>query len=304
MPVKQQFNSNATIFVHPDLSSTDYAAMMSSTAQWPTVAAHTQVFGLYAGWIGSAPAAQLTALAALLARYHMTTEVEAPAMQATQSCGSGVEGYVPYGQSLDVFTEYVLTRAQQFNIPIGYIKVDEPFYFGSVSNDPRACRWSVGTVATAVSQYAAFVHQLSPNTQVGDVEPVLPGDYVPDAVTAITAWHDAYKTANGTGFPFFFADLDFDDAQWAQRALGLESAMHARGEKFGILYIGDYQDTSDAQWAQQTVARFGQFQGQDGGTPDYVLFQSWQPHPTLCLPETSSTTLTGVVNAYIAASGG
>lgn len=303
-PAKTHFSSNATIFVHPDLFSNDYATMMSSSAAWPNVAAHTQVFGLYAGWIGQAPDAQLIALSQLLARYHMTTEVEAPAMQATQSCGSGVEGYVPYGQSLDVFTEYVLTRAQQFNIPIGYIKVDEPFYFGSVSPDPRACRWPVATVASAVAQYAQFVHQLSPATQVGDVEPVLPGDYTPDVVTAIGQWHDAYKAASGSYFPFYFADLDYDDAQWPQRALGLQSAVHSRGEKFGIIYIGDYQDTSDAQWAQQTVARFDQFQGLDGGAPDYVLFQSWEPHPTMCLPESSATTFTGVINAYLTATGG
>jgi hypothetical protein len=36
-----------------------------------------------------------------------------------------------------------------------------------------------------------------------------------------------------------------------------------------------------------------------GGDPDFVLFQSWQPHPRYRLPETDQTTLTGVVKTYV-----
>jgi hypothetical protein len=49
------------------------------------------------------------------------------------------------------------------------------------------------------------------------------------------------------------------------------------------------------------VARFEQYQRQAGGTPAYVLFQSWQPHPTRCLPESDSATFTGAINTYITA---
>jgi len=49
------------------------------------------------------------------------------------------------------------------------------------------------------------------------------------------------------------------------------------------------------------VARFEEYQQQDQGRPDYVLFQSWQPRPTLCLPETDPTTFTGVIDTYITA---
>jgi hypothetical protein len=37
--------------------------------------------------------------------------------------------------------------------------------------------------------------------------------------------------------------------------------------------------------------------------PDFVLFQSWEPHPVHLLPETDATTFTGVIKAYIDAGG-
>jgi hypothetical protein len=49
------------------------------------------------------------------------------------------------------------------------------------------------------------------------------------------------------------------------------------------------------------VARFKIYQGEQGGLPDYVLFQSWQPHPELCLPESDPSAFTGVIDAYISA---
>jgi ribonuclease I len=79
----------------------------------------------------------------------------------------------------------------------------------------------------------------------------------------------------------------------------VEDNTRQSGLQFGIIYIGDQQDVSDAEWSSKAVARFQTYQGQNGGQPDYVLFQSWEPHPQFCLPETEPTTFTGVLDAYI-----
>ena len=47
------------------------------------------------------------------------------------------------------------------------------------------------------------------------------------------------------------------------------------------------------------MTRFETYQGENGGQPDFVLFQSWEPYPQYCLPESDSTTFTGVLDAYI-----
>jgi hypothetical protein len=69
--------------------------------------------------------------------------------------------------------------------------------------------------------------------------------------------------------------------------------------QFGMLYIGDITDVSDAEWTAKVVARFHIYEGENGGRPSYALFQSWEPHPVSCLPETDPTTFTSVIDAYI-----
>jgi len=282
--------------------ATDFDSLFAGTSGWPTVAAHTSVFGLYAGWITGATNAEITQLAAFLAAQNMTTEIESPSLQATASCGSGVEGFVPYGQTLQSFTLAYLSRLQSAGIPIGYIKVDEPYFFGSISTEANTCQWPIATVANGVAQFTQLVHSVSPSTQVGDVEPVVAG-YPTDPVTALTQWQDAYKSASGSAFPFYIADTDFNNPSWTTWLVNLETAIHERSEQFGIIYIGDITDTSDQQWAGKVVARFEAFQGTAGGTPDFVLFQSWEPHPTHSVPETDQTSQTGVVRSYLTAIG-
>jgi ribonuclease I len=91
----------------------------------------------------------------------------------------------------------------------------------------------------------------------------------------------------------------FLDPEWPNIGKALENQTRQNGMRFGIIYIGDTQDTFDAEWSSKVVSRFQTYQGQNGGHPEYVLFQSWQPHPQFCLPETDPTSFTGVINAYI-----
>jgi hypothetical protein len=102
-------------------------------------------------------------------------------------------------------------------------------------------------------------------------------------------------------FPFFFVDADFSNPGWPKLVKELEQQTRQRSMEFGILYTGDMQDTSDAEWTSKAVTRFQVYQGTDGGQPDFVLSQSWESHPVFCLPESDPTTFTGVLDAYIEA---
>lgn len=307
------FASAAEIWFHPkpssaafpgppvDGGSTDFLQLFQPNSQWPYATAHTSVIGVYAAWILNATDQMLQNVVTFANAHGMGFEIEAPSLQAPATCGSGVEGYVPYGLSLKDITLQYLSRLKALNAQVPFIKVDEPFYFANVVSDPRACHWPVTQIAADVAAYAQIVHNVYPTTAVGDVEPVIASAYTPDVVTALGNWHDTYQTVTGAPFPFYFADIDFSNPAWPTLVKSLEGSTRQRNMHFGIIYIGDQQDSSDAVWASKAVARFEMYQGQAGGSPDYVLFQSWEPYPALCLPETDPTTFTGVLDAYIKA---
>jgi hypothetical protein len=327
------FKSSAAIWFQPQppgmngpfghVGSADFLALFRPNAPWPQVLARTQAVGFTADWLYSASSQVLQPIAAFLNAHKIGIEIEAPALQARPTCGSGVEGYVPFGLpdglNLRSFTLAYLDRLKALGADVTFVKVDEPYYFGSAVSDAVlqriahaageknslvSCHFPVAEVARDVGQFARLVKSVYPNAAIGDVEPVRPGAYQPDAVTAIDAWHDTYRSVTGAPFPFFFADVDFTDPAWPALVKQLETTTRRRGIRFGIIYTGDQQDDSNAEWASQVVARFEEYQRQAGGQPDYVLFQSWQPRPTLCLPESDPATFTGVIDTYITATVG
>jgi hypothetical protein len=311
-PTVMPFASSASIWFHPlpagagpnNSGSTDFLGLFQPNAPWTRVASHTKVLGLYAGWILGASDPVLQQTIAFANAHNMAIELEAPSLQATATCGSGVEGYVPSALSLHDFTLTYLQRLKALGADVAFIKVDEPYFFAGVVSDPRACHWPVAQIAADVGAYAQLVKTVYPNAAVGDVEPIIANAYPTDAVTALEAWHDTYRTVTGTPFPFYVADIDFSNGSWPSIVKALESGTHQRGMLFGIIYIGDYPDTSDQEWTSKVVARFETYQGQSGGKPDFVLFQSWEPHPFHCLPESDPTTFTGAVDAYVSATNG
>ena len=308
----ERHQKSASIWFHPKPpamdwpggnggGSMDFLALFQPDAPWLNAIARVSVFGMYAGWITAASDQDLQETVAFLNAHHMGVEIEAPALQALATCGSGVEGYVPYGLSLHNFTLAYLQRLKALGAQVPFVKVDEPFYFGSVVDDPRSCHFPVSEVAAEVGDYAQLVKSVYPNVAVGDVEPVIASAYTPNVGAALRHWHETYRKVTGARLPFFLADIDFSNPAWPLIVKSLEHQTRQRGMRFGIIYIGDQQDTSDAEWSSKSVARFETYQIQNGGRPDYVLFQSWQPHPEFCLPESDPTTFTGVLDAYIGA---
>jgi len=301
--------SSASIWFHPQPAFIgpqanglpDFLPLFQPDSPWPRAMAKTKVFGLYAGWITAVDPGILHQFVEFINAHEMTIEIEAPSLQAQSTCGSGVEGYVPYGQSLGTFTLGYLQRLKAVGARRIVIKVDEPFYFGVVVNDPRSCHFSVQQTAQYVGQYAQLVKSVYPDAEIGDVEPIINSAYPPGVVAAMAEWHQAYRVVTGEPFPFFFADIEFANPAWPYLVLQLEQETHQLGMKFGIIYIGDPADLTDAEWAAKTISRFYIFQGDSGGQPDYVLFQSWEPHPQHFLPESDPFTFTGVLDTYIAA---
>ncbi len=281
------------------LGSTDWLSLFAADAPWPRAMARTQIVGLYAGWVASASNQDFRQVVAFLNAHDMGIELEAPSLQATATCGSGVEGYLDYPGSLHDFTVMYLLRLKAAGARVLFVKPDEPYYFGSLAPDPRSCHSTVSQIAAQVGEFAQLVDSIYPRAAVGDIEPIIASGYTPDAVTALGQWHDTYRSVTGRAFPFFIADVDFSNPAWPSIVKELEAGSRQRGMRFGMLYIGDFGDSTDQEWTSKAVARFHTYEGANAGRPDYALFQSWEPHPLFCLPESDPTTFTGVLDAYL-----
>src|SRR6202790_3632725 len=97
----------------PRRGSRDFLGLFQANAAWPRAMAHVGVMGMYAGWIAAASDQELQRTVAFLNAHGMGIEIEAPALQATPTCGSGVEGYAPRGLSLYEFTLAYLQRSEE-----------------------------------------------------------------------------------------------------------------------------------------------------------------------------------------------
>src|SRR5271169_6872216 len=100
--------------------STDFLALFQPDAPWAKAIPHVSVFGMYAGWIAATADEDLQQTVAFLNAHSMGVEIEAPALQATATCGSGVEGYVPYGLSIHDFTLAYLQRLKALGAQVPF----------------------------------------------------------------------------------------------------------------------------------------------------------------------------------------
>ncbi len=274
------------------VGSTDFSALFAPTAPWTKVAGRTHVFKLYGEWLGgTASEADLRrVVAALRARDIAIAIEEGPLVAGT--CGEGVEGFA--GGSAETIRQ--IRRIVAAGGSVKFVAMDEPFFFASRYDGPKACRWSAAKVASEVARFVREVHAAFPSVVVGDIEP-LAG---PATADAYEEWMDAFRAATGHPLPFFHLDLDWGRTAWPADTLRLQAYARAHGSRFGIIYNGTAEGT-DAAWLGAAWDHVLTHELDGVGPPDDAIFQSWTDHPDRVLPETSPTSFTGLIASYVRA---
>jgi hypothetical protein len=205
-------------------------------------------------------------------------------------CGKSVEGYSAYAQPL--------SDAQRFKAAgavIEYLGLDEPLYFGHTYTGQNACHSSIVEIAEDVAIKVKQIHSVYPGAPVGDVEPVGTGDS--HWRVDLEQWIDAFRAATGQNLAFFRADIQWKKP-WQAEMDSLRSLLQRKGIALQVIYNG--QGDTDAEWTTSAVAHFEQYETDGRPPPDVAVIQSWTGHPTHALPEADPTTLSGVVNRYVA----
>ena len=272
---------------HPFIGSLDYFDLFKADAPWQNASKQISVFKLYAAeqW---APDAQVKQIIDDLNRRGIALAAEFGAL-TVQECGWGQEGFVERQATL-----FAISRVIALGGRIRYIDMDEPFGMASLAGGPYACHWNATKVAEEVKKFITDVHALDPDIVVGDTEPIWRGIDLAE----YEGWFAAFRAVNGYELPFFHLDMDFSMPNWPHAAKHLEDAARARGIVPGIIYTGNWDDTTDETWLAHARERMAIYETRAGGRPDQVIFQSWEDKPDYNLPETNATSFTHLIDYY------
>ena len=135
-----------------------------------------------------------------------------------------------------------------------------------------------------------------PDVIVGDIEPVPAAEAPTDWVKRYSAWLDAWHELSGAPLPFFHLDVNWS-VLWLPDVEAMRHELVSRRIPFGIIYNGYWEDITDADWVRDTITHFTRYETLTSVTPDDVVFQTWDKHPTRALPETSPAAMTHEVDA-------
>ena len=282
--------------------------MFSPEAPWKEVAAHTQVFKLYAAYVNHTSQSQIDTVVADLNRRHIAIAIEVGVMdvgtaKTNPPCGGEgvVEGYGVPAMAANVSKMIKLAGGR-----IRYLVMDEPVFYGHYYDGPHACHSTIGEVLNLVTPTLEVFMQEFPDIVIGEVEPT--------SIAHREGWRVDLRdwTTGIIGVlrrPLAFIQLDIP---WASKAQGMEPedalafyryAQELRSlsllEGIGIIHDGTPIDTTDASWVADARRHVQLLEGQYGLRPDQDIFQSWMANPTLALPESNPDTLTGLALWYL-----
>ena len=280
----------------PFTGSDDFMALFDIEAPWGQAVEQVHVFKLCGEWVEDVPwtvhasDAELSQVIADLERRGIALAVEVGPLDPGATCGQGIEGFATVQAGVNI-----ARRIRDAGGTLRYIAFDEPFAFASVYDGPNACHWTAEQVAQEVLQFEEAIRAIFPEVVFGDTEPLW--SWVGD-VDDLKIWIDAYQAVTGSPLAFLHLDMDFRRPNWAQDALELETYAREHGVEFGMIYMGEANASTDEAWLLQAGERVLTYEGEVGGQPDHILFQSWHDHPDRVLPETEPYTWTWFINAY------
>jgi hypothetical protein len=261
-------------------------------APWQNAADRVQVFKLYGEWVAyKATDAQLRLVVEDMKRRGIALAVEAGPLNASPTCGQGIEGFAGVEEGLNI-----ARRIQNAGGTLTFIALDEPYFFAHFYDGPNACRWEAEEIAKEVGDYIQAVRQVFPDVMVGDTEPLAGASNA----QAYSDWLDTFREVNGFDLAFLHMDIDWSRPNWTDEVIAIEEHGHEINVPVGIIYTGNAFDKTDEDWLSATGERVKKLEIEKNAKPDHVLFQSWNDKPDHVLPETTDFTFTDFINDYFA----
>jgi hypothetical protein len=274
----------------PFTGSDDFMVLFKPDALWSEAASHLQVFKLYGEWVAyDASDAELSQVIQNLQQRHLALAVEAGPLNASTSCGQGVEGFAGVEEGLRI-----AQRIRKAGGTLHLLALDEPYFYGHFYDGVHACQWTDQRIAQEIGKYIKAMRSVFPDVRVGDTEPLAGA-----AGTAqYQAWLVAFRAVNGYDLDFLHLDVDWSKPNWPQAVKAIEEFGQVRGVPVGLIYTGNWTDASDEAWISISGERVKRYELVSAGKVEHILFQSWNDKPDRALPESDPYTFTGFIRNY------
>lgn len=280
----------------------DYLDLFTPDASWSIAASRVHIFKSYMYAFDLLSDAELRRIVTDLNRRDIAIALETQPLTRTGTCGNS-EAFASNGPA------QTLSRLRRFRAAGGqvrYLAMDEPLTFGRLPS-PEGCGLSTEQVAQEVANYIIAVKREFPDVIIGDIE------YEGAGVEDVKHFLEAYRNVTGAYLSFLHWDINWQQPiswwpvdwkqrrflwpEWPEKARELEVYCRERGVRFGMIYNGNADASTDAEWLKQAEDHMAMYESL-GGKPDHVIFQSWHKQPQYLLPETDPTKFTYLINRY------
>ncbi len=268
----------------------EYRRLFAPGAAWQVAAAHINIFKIPGRWTLLGSPADLVRQFAFLKRRHIALALEFGVLNAPGRAGK-VEGFV--GASL----LSAARRIQHYGGALEYLAMDEPIFFGSIYGGRFATHWRPRHVVANAAKYLGALRTVYPGVKIGDIEPL--GGSPRGIKLEIQQYRQGVAAFRRAGIPlaFFHADVNWPCLP-PGALLALRQMTHSEHVPFGVICDGQADAAGNTAWLRAAERHLARAQAA-AGTPDQIVFQSWNPYPLKLLPETAPNSFTHLIDAYV-----
>ncbi len=270
----------------------DFPHLFDEPPSWDT---KIDVFQLTPFYARTAPDADLLRIQAFLNRHGIALAVATQPMQVSGECDMG-EGRSPPGLNLALFR-----RLKRLGLNVRYVALDEPLTFGHFySRGAQPCEFPIDDVARRVGLTINEMRQSYPNAEVVDYE--APPDIPPDEwADSLNTWLAAYRRYAGSPLYALVFDVNWRRPWLEQVRQGVEQ-LQIHGVKSGMFLTIAGPGTSDEDATMSLKQNISTVERTRLPLSLFVL-ACWTPFPTHSLPGSDPTSLTSVLDLYLAQQG-
>jgi hypothetical protein len=288
------FSPKSGIGPYPGVA--DFATLFrEDNPAWTSVANKIRVYSISYDHLARAPDDEVERIATDLRLHHVRWNIAiGPVAQLPgETCGRG-EGY-----SAPAANQHFVERLARLNVHPDQVSIDSPMWFGSL--DPHKCQFTVAALVRHLAPTIAIWARAFPSATIGDIEPWLQLMEHPGWQADYRAMKDGIAAATGVRLAYVHTDLnDHNHPNWAAELAAVPPFVRSLGMRYGMIYDGRGNDPTDAAWLATAKERIVTAEDRYRIIPDYAVFATWNSHPARALPETDPTTLSSLIDFYLA----